>query len=919
MRGTNDSPMWRRYLRFWGPDIDADVRDELDFHIEMRTEELIEEGWAPNDARQEALRCFGNVSNVREACLDIDERREKKRQRLAFLNDLRQDMSYAFRVLFKKPGLTAVIVLSLALGIGANTAIFTLIKAVLLNRLPVENPEELVLMNWEVGQTLPRPRFMINGWYRRTDSGTRISSSFSYSSYLRFRDDPNVFSSTFAFAELDRLNVSLFDEAELADGLVVSGNYFSGLGVRPHLGRTITAEDDRTDGDPVVVLSYPYWRGRCGADPSVVGRTVRLNGNPFVIVGVAPPGFNGTLQVGSSPSFYVPLARQSQVMTDGPLLDNAKYWWLHIMGRLKPGVDMAAVELTLPLTFLHGIQEDLGTGEKELEWPRLMLIAGGQGLNEVRERLIEPLSIAQAIIGLILLIACGNVATLLLARSESRKKEMAVRLSLGASRSRLTGQLLTESVLLALMGGAFGLIFGLWGSRGLLTLLPFSGGPPKALQLDPDPVILGFTLTASLFTGLVFGLVPAFRTSNVAPGPSLKDATVRTDSGSRLGVARTLVVAQVALSLVLLIAAGLLLRSLRNVEAVDPGFNADGILVFKLDPTLNGYRDESLTGLYDQILARLEAIPDVTDVSMMPHSLISGRGMWDDAVLPDGKLISAYYSIVDSRFLETMEIPLLLGRGFMEQDSVNAPKTALVNETFVREAYGGESPLGRRFKTGDREGRPEVEIVGVFRDSKGVSLKEDTQATVFLPFRQHPADMRAMTFLVRSRQDPRSVIGTVRDAVGRIDSNLPLYEIKTMTDQIDESMAQERQFARLTVLCGALALLLTCIGLYGTLSANVSRRTQEIGIRMALGAEKYHILCSVMKEMVLVMLGIGIGLAGAWAVTRWLSGMLFQLSALDPITLFGATCLMILVAAAAAFAPARRASRVDPMEALRFE
>jgi predicted permease len=650
-----------------------------------------------------------------------------------------------------------------------------------------------------------------------------------------------------------------------------------------------------------------------------VGRTVRLNGNPFVIVGVAPPGFNGTLQVGSSPSLYVPLAHQSRVIPREEFLDETKSWWLHIMGRLKPGVDVAAAESALPPLFLHGIQEDLGGGEGELEWPQLRLMAGGQGLNEVRERLIEPLSITQAIIGLILLIACANVATLLLARSESRKREMAVRLSLGASRCRLTRQLLTESVLLALAGGGLGIIFGFWGSRALLPLLPFSGGSPTVLNLNPDPWVLGFTFVVSVITGLVFGLVPAFRTSGVAPGPSLKDSGLQTDSKSRLGVSKTLVVAQVALSLVLLIAAGLLLRSLRNVEAVDPGFNAEGLLAFKLDPTLNGYRDESLTGLYDQILERLKAMPEVTDASMLPHLPISGRGMWDDAVLPDGKKVPSYYSIVDSRFLETMEIPLLFGRSLTPRDDADATKVALVNETFAREAFGGENPVGQRFKTGEREGRPEVEIVGVFRDGKDVSLKEDTQATVILPFRQHASDIRSMTFLVRNRSDPRSAIGMVRKAVGQIDPNLPLYEIKTMTDQIEESMAQERQFARLTILCGALALLLTCIGLYGTLSAKVSRRTQEIGIRIALGARRTDITRTIMREMFLVILGIGIGLVGAWTATRWLSSMLFQLSALDPMTLVGATILMTVVAGVAAFAPARRASRVNPVEALRFE
>jgi predicted permease len=355
------------------------------------------------------------------------------------------------------------------------------------------------------------------------------------------------------------------------------------------------------------------------------------------------------------------------------------------------------------------------------------------------------------------------------------------------------------------------------------------------------------------------------------------------------------------------------------VEAVDPGFNAERLLAFKLDPTLNGYRNESLAGLYDRILESLKAIPDVTDVSLMPHLPISGRGMWDDAVLSNGKKVPSYYSIIDSHFLETMEIPLLFGRSPSPADDADAPKIALVNETFVREAFGGENPLGRRFKSGDRDGRPEVEIVGVFRDSKDVSLKEDPQATVYLPFRQHSADLRSMTFLVRSRQTPRSILGQVRDAIGRLDPNLPPYEIKTMTDQINESTAQERQFARLTLLCGTLALLLTCIGLYGTLSANVSRRTQEIGIRMALGARRTDITRSILSEMFLVLLGIGLGLAGAWAVTRWLTSMLFQLSALDPITLFGASLLMVVVAAAAAFAPARRASRVDPVEALRFE
>jgi predicted permease len=539
-------------------------------------------------------------------------------------------------------------------------------------------------------------------------------------------------------------------------------------------------------------------------------------------------------------------------------------------------------------------------------------------MNEVRERLVEPLATAQVIIGLILLIACANVATLLLARSEERKKEMAVRLSLGAGRWRLVRQLLTESVLLALVGGGIGLILAQWGSDALFTLLPTYGGSAAVLRLGPDPTVLVFTLFVSLLTGVLFGLVPAYRTSGVTPGPSLK-TSVLGGARSRLGIARALVVAQVALSLVLLVAAGLLLRSLRNAEAVDPGFDPEGLFVFRIDPTLNGYHGEPLSRLYDQVLERLEGLPGVTNVSLMPHVLISGSGWWDDARLQEDKKVETYISAVDRHFLATMKIPLLFGRNLTPQDDAGAPRVALVNEAFARSAFEGDSPIGRRFKFGHRESVPEIEIVGVFRNSKDVSLKRETQATVLLPFRQQMDDVGAMSFLLRHHRSSQSLIGMVREAVRQVDANLPLYDVKTMTDQIDASLIQERQFARLSILCGALAVVLTSIGLYGILSASVSRRTQEIGLRMALGAQRADISRSVMKEMLLVGAGIVFGLVAAWALTRWLSSLLFQLSALDPLTLSSAILLMILIAAAAVSIPARRASRVDPMEALRFE
>jgi predicted permease len=468
------------------------------------------------------------------------------------------------------------------------------------------------------------------------------------------------------------------------------------------------------------------------------------------------------------------------------------------------------------------------------------------------------------------------------------------------------------------MGGGLGLTFAQWGSHALFTLLPTYGGSAAALRLAPDPTVLVFTLFVSLLTGVVFGLVPAFRASGVTPGPSLK-TSVSEGARSRLGIARALVVAQVALSLVLLVAAGLLLRSLRNVEAVDPGFDPEDLLVFKIDPTLNGYQGKPLSGIYDQVLDRLEGLPGVTNVSLMPHVLISGSGWWDDAHFSEDRAVPTYIAAVDSNFLATMKIPLIFGRNLAPQDDADARRVALVNETFAREAFGGDSPLGRRFKFGNRESVPEIEIVGVFRNSKDVSLKQETQATVLLPFRQQMDDVGSMTFLLRHRRSTQSLIGMVREAVRQVDANLPLYEVKTMTDQIDESLIQERQFARLSALCGALAVLLTSIGLYGTLSASVSRRTQEIGIRMALGARRSDISRSVMKEMLLVGAGIVFGLVVAWGLTRWLSSLLFQLSAMDPFTLSAAILLMAIIAAAAVSIPARRASRVDPMEALRFE
>jgi predicted permease len=569
-----------------------------------------------------------------------------------------------------------------------------------------------------------------------------------------------------------------------------------------------------------------------------------------------------------------------------------------------------------------GSASDTGEGESSQgDRLKLVLTPGGRWMNEVREKLAEPLFIAQVVIGLVLLIACANVATLLLARSEERRREMAVRLSLGAGRLRLIRQLLTESLMLALAGGALGLLMSQWGAKALLTLLPVSSRAGSVLRLELDAQVLGFTLLASVVTGLVFGLVPALRTSHVEPVPLLKAGGRAVGPGgtSFWGFTRGLVVAQVALSLILLVSAGLFIRSFQNLISQEPGLATEGVLLFRIDPTLNGYDDERLASLYQQILNDVQAIPGVSSATMSPFSPIGTSGHWDKLNVPGGNEVGARIRFIDHGFMETLQIPLLSGRGLSSHDGDKSALVAVVNEAFAREAYGDGNPLGREiYIRGGVEG-PQVQIVGVYRDIRDLGLREGTYPAVFLPYGQHIEDLHGMTFSVRSHFDPESLLGLVRNAVKQVDLNLPLFETGTLTEKIESLVAQERQFARLSTFSGVLALLLACIGIYGTLSASVSRRIQEIGIRMALGARRQDILGSVMRGMFMVALGIGIGLSGAWALTRWLSTLLFELTAMDPLTLLAATLVLVAVAGIAVYIPARRASLVEPMVALRFE
>jgi predicted permease len=840
-----------------------------------------------------------------------------------------QDLRYGIRLLGQSPVFTAVAVLSLALGIGANTAIFTLIDAALLRKLPVRNPDELVLLKWTSGR---KPPFKSLSGSIDMRGGQSKSTSFSYPAFEQFRDRNETFSDVFAFAELYQLNASVDGRPEVIGGQIVSGGYYAGLGVPPARGRAISPDDDRSaDAEPVAMISYSYWQRRFGRDPDAVGKTIYLNGSPFTIIGVTPPEFAGTLQVGSAPEITVPMAMQTKVMSGGSILTETDNWWVQIIGRLKPGFIQQQAQPGLDVIFQQGIAESQKNAERENDPARLELTSGNRGPNESREEYSYPLFILMGVVGLVLAIACVNIANLLLSRSATRQKEIAVRLALGASRGRLIRQLLTESVLLAMIGGAIGLIFASWGKDLLIGLLA-GNSSQFTLDLKLDARVLVFTTAVSALTGILFGLAPALRATRIDLTPMLKDSS-RSATGGKSRLSKALLVAQVAMSLLLLIGAGLFVRTLFNLGRVNLGFNAENLLLFRIDPTLNGYKGAKLASLYDQMAERIQAVPGVSSVTISRHPLLSGSAAITSVTVPGGaeqsdEELRVYIQRVRPNFLATMEIPLKLGRELSAQDNENAPKVAIINETFARTYFPDANPIGKRFLFG-KPGSPSVgksgkgdeyEIVGVARDAKFSSVRGETPLTVYLPYLQNINGLGQMSFEVRTAGDPAQLVASIREAAQSIDNNVPLFEVKTQAEQAEQSFAQERIFAKLSAFFGLLALLLACIGLYGIMSYGVARRTREIGIRMALGAEARNVLWLVMREtMILVLIGAAIGLPAALVATQLISSMLFGLTPTDPATVVFATIFMIGVAAFAGYLPARRASRVDPMVALRYE
>ncbi len=911
--GSRLRTWWRAVRR--REQLNAEIESELSFHIESYAEDLMRGGLSHEEAMRRARAELGGIAAQKENC------RAAWGTRL--WDELWADVRYGLRMLAKSPAFTAIAIVSLALGIGANTVVFTVTKSLLLDKLAVPHPDELRLLANSAGD-----KSVVQNMWGDFDNvnGREVTTSFSYPVYQFLRGHNHSLEDIFAFKPFGRVTATVDNKAEVLQMEMVSGNYYKGLEVKPILGRAIDDEDDGAVGSgPVVDIGYGYWTRRFGRSPDVIGKKIALNSIPITIIGVNLPQFTGAFSTQGSPDVFLPFSMQPIVVPKfkASLLTDKQLWWVLMMGRLKPGVPEQTAQAALNVSLNAAVRATMTVGKGD-EVPSLYFRDGNRGQNQAADQFAKPAYVLMALAGFVLLLACANLANLLLARANSRQREMSVRLALGAGHARVLRQVFTESLMLSVAGGAAGLVIGYFGRNAIPRMLT-SAWEPTELAIHFDWKIFAFATGVSILTGLLFGLAPAWQAMRTEVNSGLKDSAQTATQRRRNYAGRTIVVAQVALSMLLLVGAGLFVRTLTNLDNSHLGFQPKNILLFDLQPPRTRYAPAQGNALYHRVAEKLRTVPGVDSVSLSASPLVAGS-MSNSYFLPEempeadkSKRPVADDNAVGEHFFKTMGIPLIAGRGFEETDTATSQLVAVVNESLAKKFFPGRDPIGMKFKASP-DSPVWVEIVGICGDAKYDSLRRGPDPTFYTLYQQDPNGFESMTYEVHTRMEASAMVPLLRDVVAGEDKDLPLVDVRTQMEQIADTTQTERIFASLTSGFGLLALVLACIGIYGIMAYTVSRRTNEIGIRMALGAQPERVLRMVLREAGWLALGgVIVGLAAALGMGKLVASMLYGLKPYDPGILAGAGVLLLMIALAASWIPARRAASVDPMRALRHE
>jgi len=924
--------LFRRFI-WWLRDSrkERELSEELQFHLEQEAEERRGRGLREDEARFAALRDLGNEARIREDVRTIWTWRP--------LDELSQDLRFAFRTFFKHRAVAVFSILSLALGIGANTAIYSFMDAILLRSLPIADPESLVVMSWRskpfsMGRGSDFVMRSIDGSTYRYSGGLE-ARIFPFPAYERLQEaSAPVLSSLFAHKQASRLNVLIRGEAQLSDAEYVTGNFFGGLGVSPLAGRLIVMEDERPGAPGVAVVSHGYGDRRFGSAVNAVGQQILINNLPFTVVGVAPPEFFG-VDPAAAPSLYLPLRSEILFEPDAARkYQNANFYWLEIMGRLQPGVSLAQAQAALAAPFAGWVTPTAATDAERANLPVLHIVEGAGGLDTLRRRYSKPLYVLLAMVGLILAIACANTANLLLARATVRRREIAVRLSIGAGRFRLIRQLLTESLVLASISGVLGILIAIAGTQ-LLTALLANGDAAFTLHAELNWRVLSITVLLSMLCGVLFGLAPAIQSTRPALVPALKDGgdgqMTRRDyrwMPQQLSLQKALVVGQISLLMLLLIAAGLFVRTVSNLHSVFLGFNQDNLLLFELNAPLAGRPSATVAAFYEGLRSRFAEIPGVSAVTLSHASLLkAGRG---HPVMVDGVVAeNTRFMQTGPGFFSAMQIPILQGREIDDRDRAGALPVVVVSDQFAKTFLAGRNPLGRHLEiagsvaTITPSGRipMDVEIIGVAATARYGPLKGTIPPVVYASYPQiPPAQVQQMTFALRTDGDPLRHVSTVRQIVHNADSRVPVTNVVTQAAEIDQAINQEIVMARLGTTFAVLALVIACVGLYGTMSYGVARRTREIGIRVALGAPRAGVIWMVLREvLILTTIGLVISIPLARGISPFVASFLFEMQPNDARAITIALVTLFTASLVAAYGPARRAVRIEPASALREE